>query len=346
MANQTKQLARLLVAEGIDVRVVRNNPDYRPAWIGRVRYLRAAFRFGPYLADLWRACADASLVHVMANSGWAWHCFAAPAIRIAALRRVPVVVNYRGGDADSFLAREIALVRPTLARARALVVPSGFLAEVFARRGIAATIVPNIVDLAAFVPGDAAPAAPHLVVTRHLEPIYDIATALRAFARVRRALPAATLTIAGDGPERSALEALAAQRGVADAVRFAGRLDNAALPALYRSASVAVNPSRVDNMPISVLEALACGVPVVSTNVGGVPYVLEHGRTALLVPPGDDEAMAQAVLRLHDEPALARTLRQSGIAEVGAYAWPVVRERLFEVYASVLSTPAAAMEPG
>ena len=105
MANQTRQLARLLEAEGCSVTVVRTNAPYRPAWIGRVRGVRALFRLVPYIISLWRAMRGQSdLAHVMANSGWAWHLFAAPAIRIAALRGVPVVVNYRGGEAAPFLA--------------------------------------------------------------------------------------------------------------------------------------------------------------------------------------------------------------------------------------------------
>ena len=89
MANQTRQLARLLEAEGCSVTVVRTNAPYRPAWIGRVRGVRALFRLVPYIISLWRAMRGADLAHVMANSGWAWHSFAAPAIRIAAWRGRP-----------------------------------------------------------------------------------------------------------------------------------------------------------------------------------------------------------------------------------------------------------------
>jgi glycosyltransferase involved in cell wall biosynthesis len=341
MANQTRQLAALLATHDCAVVLVRNNEPYRPAWIVGVRGVRAFARLVPYLWRLWRAMDDAELVHVMANSGWAWHLLAAPAVWIATWRGVPAIVNYRGGEAEAFLARQIAWVRPTLARARAIVVPSAFLAGVFGRHGIETTIVPNIVDLEAFRPAAALPSDPHLLVTRNLEPIYDIPTALRAFALVAARHPRASLTIAGSGPERAALEALAAQLGVAASVRFTGRLDNSALPALYRTASVVLNASTVDNMPISLLEAMASGIPVVSTNVGGVPFMVEHDRTALLVPAGQPEAMARATLAILEDAAVAARLRAAGLAQAARYAWPNVAPRLFEAYARACTTGAA-----
>jgi len=336
MANQTRQLARLLEAEGCTVTLVQTNAPYRPAWIGAVRGVRAICRLVPYVFALWRASRDARVVHIMANSGWSWHLFAAPAIHIAAWRCVPVVVNYRGGEAARFLARQHALVRISMRKARAVVVPSGFLRDVFARHGIATTIVPNIVDLDAFKPASVRADAPHVVVTRNLEPIYDIATALRAFAIVVRRLPAARMTVAGSGPERAALESLATELGIDDRVTFTGRLDNRDLPALYRTATVAVNPSLVDNMPISLLEAMASGVPIVSTNVGGVPHMIENRRTGLLVSPGDPPAMAAALLEVIESPALAAALAAAGLETAPRYSWPRVRGNLFGVYAAAV----------
>lgn len=80
------------------------------------------------------------------------------------------------------------------------------------------------------------------------------------------------------------LEELACRLGLADVVTFTGRVDNEGMAALYQSADIMINPSLVDNMPISLLEALASSVPVVSTDVGGVPFMVEHEKTALLVP--------------------------------------------------------------
>jgi L-malate glycosyltransferase len=342
MANQTLQLAGLLRGEGIAVETVQVNAPYRPAWAGRLKGVRALFRLVPYLAALWRTAGRVQVFHVMANSGWSWHLFAAPAIWIARLRGKPVVVNYRGGEADGFLARARRWVAPSLERADAVIVPSGFLEAVFGKHGFATQVVPNIVNLERFSSAREAAAGrgPRLFVARNLEPIYDNATALRTLALVREHHPDATLVIAGSGPLRAELERLAADLGIADAVTFTGRVDNAAMAALYRNADVMLNPSLVDNMPNSVLESLACGVPVVSTNVGGVPYLVDDGRTALLVPPADPAAMAAAVLRLASTPGLAASLREAGLRQVQQYTWASVRPHLLAVYQHVLAARA------
>jgi len=338
MSNQTMQLAQLLRGEGFRVDLVQTNATYRPAWAGKVRGLRALFRLLPYVGRLWSQMREADLVHLMANSGWSWFFFAVPAAVVARLRAVPLVVNYRGGEAESFLGRSAWAVRPIVRRAAALVVPSGFLQQVFGHFGMPATIVPNIVDLARFRPAsEPAGRAVHLIVTRNLEAIYDNATAIRAFAIVRRERPAARMTIAGEGPLRASLERLASELGVADAVHFCGRVANDDIPALYASADVCLNPSLADNMPISLLESLASGVPVVSTNVGGVPHLVEHERTALLVEPGDAAAMAQAVLRLLRDAPLCTRLKAAGLDAVRRFDWASVRPQLLAVYESATS---------
>jgi glycosyltransferase involved in cell wall biosynthesis len=348
MANQTLQLAALLRGEGIEVETVQVNAPYRPAWAGRIKGLRAVFRLLPYLASLWRTAGRVQVFHVMANSGWSWHLFAAPAIWIARLRGTPVVINYRGGEAETFLRRARNWVGPSLIRADAVIVPSGFLEHVFGKFGFATQVVPNIVNLERFstAPSSAKRQGLRLLVARNLEPIYDNATALRALSLIRARVPQATLVIAGSGPLRAELEALAAQLGLTDAVTFTGRVDNAGMAALYQDADVMLNCSLVDNTPNSVLESLACGVPVVSTDVGGVPYLVEDGRTALLVPPGAPQAMADAVLRLAAEPALAGALREAGLRLVQQYTWHSVRPRLLAVYRAVMQGRASATPVG
>ena len=350
MANQCEQLLRLLRAEGVNVELVRTNAPYRPAWIGRVPVLRAGARLVPFLAELWRSIGRAEVVHVFANSGWAWHLLALPAVVMARLRGAAVIVHYHGGLADDFLSTGPAHVRAWLARATLRVTPSAFLLRVFAKHGLEAEVIPNIIDLSRFAvashPGRRD--APHLIVTRNLEPIYDIPTAIRAFERVRRQHPAARLTVAGSGPQRAALLQLTAELGLAEAVQFSGRIDNANIGALYASADCLLNPSTADNMPISILEALASAVPVVSTDAGGIPDLVQHGVTALLVPVGDHEAMARQALRVLDDAVLASSLRLAGLAEVQRFAWPHVKRQWQSAYQRAnhaLNAPCRSPEP-
>jgi len=337
MANQTLQLSRLLAGEGIQVEIVQVNAPYTPAWIGRVPLVRAFFRLLPYLFHLWRAAGRNQLFHIMANSGWSWHLFAAPAIWIARLRGIPAVVNYRGGEAESFLSGAAAVVRFSIQRAAALVAPSGFLQQVFGRFGMHARIVPNIIDLAKFHPGETQSGEIHIVLARNLEPIYDIASGLRAMAQLLRRHPGARMSVAGSGPERADLERLAQELGIADQVRFTGRLDSVEMAALYRSATLSLNTALADNMPNSVLEALACGLPVVSTEVGGVPFLVRHGETALLVRPGNAEGMAEAMARLIEDNDLRNTLIRNGHDYMQAFTWEQVGPQWLDTYREALS---------
>jgi glycosyltransferase involved in cell wall biosynthesis len=339
MGNQCEQLVYMLKQEGLQVELVQSNPPYWPLWVGQIPVLRALARLLPYTLRLWQAAARADVVHVLANSGWAWHLFAAPAVAIARLRGPAVIVNYHGGDADAFFAHAPRYVLKMLAGASLMVIPSTFLQRVAARYGLQVEIIPNGIDLSRFKPAQPSHThepqsrcAPHLLVTRNLEPIYDIATAIRAFARIRAVFPLASLTIAGSGPEGARLRALALQLGLGACVHFVGRVKNEDIPRLYASATCLLNPSTVDNMPISILEAFACGVPVVSTRVGGIPDMLEDGVSGLLVPVGDDAAMARSALRILESTCLAAKLRTAGLEQAEKYNWSDVKRQWLNAY--------------
>ena len=345
MANQTEQLARLLALEGAEVRIVRTNAPYRPAVVERLHGVRALFRLAPYLLELRRAARRGAIFHIMANSGWSWHLFAAPALAIARWSKSPAVLNYRGGQAEEFFTRSFASVQKSLRWADAVVVPSRFLEDVFRKFGVETRVVPNIIDLDRFRPstqrspnGD----GPRILIARNLEPIYDIETGLRALHVLRKVCDRATLEVAGTGPEASRLESIASGLGIAESVRFLGRVDNEKMPSLYARADIALNTSLVDNMPISILEALASGVPVVSTRVGGVPAVVRDGEDAVLVPAREPEAMARAIESLWASPEKRARLRAAGLEKACAYGWPTVRGQWARIYAEVALDPASA----
>ncbi len=342
IANQTAQLATLLRGAGAEVELVQVNPPH-PRWVANLRGARALVRLPAYLWRLWRAAGRAQLLHVMAHSGWSWHLCAAPAIWIGRLRGAGVVVNYRGGEAHAFFARQAALVAASMRRADALVVPSEFLAELFRRHGMAVAIVPNVVDLARFHPAEGAtePGA-HILVARHLEALYDNASALRALALLRQAVPHARMTLCGEGPELERLRQLAADLGVADAVHFAGRTGHEQMAHRYRQADLLLNPSLADNTPNSILEAWASGLPVVSTRVGGIPYLVRHGEDGLLVAPGDSAAMAGAMVALLGDRDAAHQLAAAGAVQAQSHAWAQVAPLLAAQYRRVLKRPPAS----
>jgi glycosyltransferase involved in cell wall biosynthesis len=129
---------------------------------------------------------------------------------------------------------------------------------------------------------------------------------LEAAARIIREIPGTLFVFVGDGPERAELERTAAQLGLSDHVRFAGERNS--MPEVYASFDVFALPSFSEGMPMTVLEAMAAGLPIVATTVGAVPGLLEPAGCGILCPPGDASALAAALLRVLQDPALAERL--------------------------------------
>jgi glycosyltransferase involved in cell wall biosynthesis len=208
---------------------------------------------------------------------------------------------------------------------------------VFERHGYRTHVVPNVVDLARFRYRERSPLRPRLLSTRNLEPYYRVEDTLEAFARITAAYPEATLDVAGTGSQAPRLRHRAASLGLRG-VRFVGRVDPRAMPALYDAADVFVNASVVDNQPLSVLEAFAAGLPVVSTPAGGIGTMVRDGETGLLVPERDPARLAAALTALLGHPEGARQMARRARREVEAHAWPRVRRAWDAVYAGEPAT--------
>ena len=176
------------------------------------------------------------------------------------------------------------------------------------------TTILNGVDLDHFRPTrrDASAGAPVVGCTARLHAENDHATLLRAFSTVGRRWPEAQLLLVGRGPEEERLRALGEALGIIARIRFVGEQPDVA-PFLQRM-DLYVQPSVVAGMPNSVLEAMAVGLPVVATAVGGTPEVVVQGETGLLVPPRDPVALADAMLKLMADPGLAEAFGRAGRA--------------------------------
>ena len=155
-----------------------------------------------------------------------------------------------------------------------------------------------------------------LVFAGRLGPQKALDVALEALVEV----PGVDLVVAGDGPERPALERRVAELGLDGRVRFLGSVSRETVLRLFRASDGSVLPSRWENFPHTVVEALAMGCPVIATAVGGVPEVLRDRENGLLVPPGDPEALARSVLALISEHELYESLSLAAPGSVASYS--------------------------
>ncbi|MDB4916312.1 MAG: hypothetical protein JWM95_3956 [Gemmatimonadetes bacterium] len=303
-------------------------------WLQRIKYVRTVVTsiayFASLLANLWRY----DVVHAFSASYWSFILAPLPAMLVGRLYGKGVILNYHSGEAEDHLTRSPFAVR-AIGLAHAVIVPSEYLVDVFARFGIRATAVFNFVDIEKLPYRKRGALEPRFLANRNLEPMYNVACVLRAFARVQREQPDATMVIAGFGSQRTMLEALVAELNV-HGVTFVGRVPSDAMGMLYNDADIYINASDIDNMPLSIMDAFATGVPVVSTNAGGIPYIVRTGETGLLVEREDCDGLASASLRLLSEPALASRITHEARREcLERYRWDVVREQWERLYLSL-----------
>jgi phenylacetate-CoA ligase len=264
-----------------------------------------------------------------------------PATLAARILRKRVVLNYHSGEADDHLARWGVLVHPWLRLVDQIVVPSEYLRGVFARRGYRARVIRNVVDTTRFRYRERVPLRPCLLSTRNLEPYYRVDVTLEAFALLRAQYPEATLTIVGFGSEEGRLRRLAASLGT-EGIRFAGQVEPSEVPGLYENCDIFVNSSVVDNQPVSILEAFAVGLPVVSTGTGDIAAMVHDGETGLIVPQEDPAAMAKAIGGLLEDPDRALAMARAAREEIEQYTWPCVQEDWARLYGALITTRGVA----
>jgi glycosyltransferase involved in cell wall biosynthesis len=330
---QALELAQGLRKQGYGVSLLPVNPRFPRGleWLRRIPYARTLVNQLLYLASL-RRLREADVVHVFSASYWSFLLGPVPAVEAARRMGKRVVLHYHSGEAEDHLARWGRAVHPWLRRAEEIVVPSDYLRAVFARHGHSARVIPNVVDLGRFRWRDRSPLRPRLLSTRSLEPHYGVGHTLEAFALFRARRPQATLTLAGTGSEEAALRRRAGALGVADAVRFRGRVEPEDMPGLCDQHDVFVNSSLVDNQPVSLLEAFAAGLAVVTTPTGAIRQMVADGRAGLLVPAGDPAAMARALEQVLDDPEAARRRARWARREAAAHTWEHVRSAWSEAY--------------
>lgn len=337
-------LARLREIPGLDIVFVPHNPRLPGPLrlLQRVKYVRTVFTSIAYVASLVRQLRTVDVVHAFSASYWSFLLAPAPAVLIARALGRPVILNYHSGEAGDHLANWPRTGVPVMRRATVIVAPSGYLVDVFARFGLAARAIFNFVEPERQPYRRREQPGPRFLSNRNFHPMYNVSAVLRAFARIQAAVPDASLVVAGDGLQRRELHALAASLALRN-VEFAGRVEPERMPALYDAADVYLNASDIDNMPSSIVEAFTAGLPVVTTNAGGIPYIVSHERTALMVERGDDRAIAASALRLLHEPGLALRLSDAARAEsLDRYTWQAVGAQWVALYRELAGATVAA----
>ena len=318
--NPSEYLAPRLVARGFQGMLVSSKLN---------RYMRLL----DILSTLWQKQKLIDIVCLQVYGGPSFVVEDAASL-LARMLGLPIVMVLRGGELPDFFARFPNWSRRVLGRANVIVAPSGFLAEAVDRSGFEAVVIPNAIEVEKYPFLQRSRVQPNFLWMRTFHDVYNPQMAVEAFAKVRKVYPQARLTMGGQEKGLLVVTRQRAQElGVDDAVNFIGFLELEDKQREFARNDIFLNTNRVDNTPVSVIEAAAFGIPIVATKVGGVGYMLRDGETGLLVPTEDAEAMSQAVFRLLDEPRLAKRLSKNARALADTYDWSVVLpmwENLFQ----------------
>ena len=312
VVHQGEIVAEALASAGYDVMAVSSHKN---------RYGRLADIVATLLRNRHRI--DVLIIQVYGGPSFVVEDIASRIGRRAGHR---IVMALHGGAMPTFMRRFPRWSTRVLNRAHVLVAPSEFLARALRPYGLTGRVIPNAIHLDGYEYRHRPRVTPRLFWMRSFHDTYNPMMAVRALALLKQSFPDASLVMAGqDSGLEAHVRASARELGLADAIHFPGFLDHAGKQRHGGSADVFLNTNRVDNMPVAVVEAAAMGLPVVATNVGGIPDLLTDGETGLIVPEDDHHAMAGAVKRLLDEPSLAGRLSRAGRRLAERSSWENVR---------------------
>lgn len=239
----------------------------------------------------------------------------------------PFVISMHGGALPEFAARNPVRVKNTLRKASAITAPSHYLLEKMRPYCDEILLLPNPIEIQRYEFLPRTNPQPKLIWLRAFHEIYNPEMAIQVANQLKAEFSALHLTMIGpdkgDGSWQQTSKA-AQTAGLHDQLLMPGGVANTEVPRWLNRGDIFLNTTNVDNAPVSVIEAMACGLCIVSTNVGGLPYLLEDGQDALLVPPNDPDAMADAVRRLLTEPGLSERLSINARRKAESFDWSAV----------------------
>ncbi len=291
------------------------------------------------IATIWRRRHRyvVAQVDVFSGPAFIWAEAACAALRLLGK---PYVLTLHGGALPTFARRWPRRVRRLLGSAAAVTSPSPFLQEEMRAYRGDVKLCPNPLDLGEYPFRLRTRVRPRLVWLRTFHDLYNPTLAVRVLARLKPSVRDVELLMVGPARQPESLarvRRLASQLGVEDRLTIAGAIQKRDVPSWLNRADIFLNTTNVDNTPVSVMEALACGLCVVSTDAGGVRVLLRDGQLGLLVPLDDDRAMAAAVRRLLDDGELAERLSRDGRAAAADLDW----SRVLPLWEEILESAAS-----
>lgn len=300
-------------------------------WLSKIKVPPAPAKHLSFVRSLARTIPRYDVVHLFFLSGISFSRHVVPTLVLGRFLGKRVVLSYHRNQAEAELERSGWWMLPFFRLCNSVVVSSEYVADLFAHYGLATKLIPPVVDMDLFRPRKIDSVQPKLVVARSLEKRNNIACTIEAFALVKQKYPRAEMTITSDGSQREELQRLVAREKL-NGVTFTGGVSPHELSRHFAEADVYVNASSIDGLPTSLLEALAVGLPVVTTAAGGIPGVINDSVNGLIVRPNDPAGLADRIIRLVESPELVQQLSEQAKLSAKDYALAHVKGKWTSMY--------------
>lgn len=275
-----------------------------------------------------RNTADYVLIDTYSTLNFWYAFFVSQLCRILKIKYIPIL---HGGNLPARLHKNPRFSKMIFAHSHANVAPSNYLLEEFTSCGFHVVYIPNAITLADFPFFHRETISPKILWVRAFSPIYNPEMALKAFSIVQNKYPSAELCMIG--PDKtgivSAIKEMAKKENLN--VVFTGKMTKSAWAARSQQYDIFINTARIDNTPYSIIEAAALGLCIVSTDVGGIPYLLKDQENAILVGDDDGESMAAAIDIIVNNLEISRKLIRNGQILAAQFDWEIVKEKWTEI---------------
>ncbi len=315
ISGQMEVLYQCLLKEGVNCTIFSTKGSFIKRLLLFCRLLRTARQY--------------DVLHIHGCSEWGFLPIVY-GVTIGKICHKRIIVTYHGGGADEYFSQHARFVKRWLNRADKVIVLNGYLDKVFKKYEIPCIVIPNIVEF-----NEPIQCRTHkgirFISVRHLRPLYNIPCILKAYRQVREQYTACSLTILGQGPQREELEQMVQDLHIPD-VSFVGQVPNTEIMRYLTESDIMLSAPHIDNMPVSVLEAMNAGVLVISSRVGGVPCIIEENQTGLFFTDDKAAELASKMMWAIEHPKEREEMVIAAQKDVQKYTWKNIKDQIFNVY--------------
>ncbi len=271
------------------------------------------------------------IVHLHGSSNLGFYPIALGIIASKFFYNKRTIVTYHGGGAKPFLEKHNSFIKRILNKADYITVMSGYLEKIFKEFNIETVILRNLIDIEILTDTNINFDTPKLVSIRSLEENYNIEDIIQAFVLVKNKYQNAELKIIGGGSKYNELLGFSKSLNISN-IEFKRKISNEDIQKEILKSNIFVTVPSFDNQPMSILEAFATGIPVISSNVGGIPYMINNEENGFLVDINKPGQIAEKVFKIMDNKNLVDKVIENGKKEVSNYQWDSIKSILFKLY--------------